>query len=199
MVLAAGLSRRTGAVDKLTARVDGQPMLWHPIRAALEAGLDPVVVVTGEAGSGAHAAVEEFAGRRAEPDAATLRHVVNPTRDRGLASSLRLGLFNLGAEPAAAVILLGDMPWVRPETIRALVQAFHGGGPAPCVPVRGGRRGNPVLWPAGWFPALADLEGDEGARRILRDPGTPIRQVPVEDPGIHRDVDTPGDIAALDG
>ena len=60
-----------------------------------------------------------------------------------------------------------------------------------------GRRGNPVLLARALFAALARLEGDEGARRLLReaDPQR-IVEVEVESDGVTLDIDTPGELAA---
>ena len=204
MVLAAGLSRRAGPVDKLVARVGGEPMVWYPVRAALVAGLSPVVVVTGGPGTGAHAAIEAFGPEGGDvldagpPGPSPIRLIVNPHPEQGLASSLRLGVSALGPETPAAIILLGDMPWVSPHTIRALVQAFRERPGGAAVPVEGGDRGNPVLWPAAYFPRLEGLDGDQGARSLLMDPMTPVYEVAVDDPGIHRDVDTPQELARLE-
>jgi molybdenum cofactor cytidylyltransferase len=181
------------------ARIEGEPLVIRPVRAALEAGLDPIVAVTGGPGTGAHEALSGLGSGEGR----ALRLITNPAPERGLASSLRLGVSALPAGTPAALVLLGDMLWVLPGTLRALVKAFRGPGAGPpeaaCIPVHGGRRGNPVLWPAPFFPALGRLEGDQGARVLLRDTGTPVREVAVEDPGIHRDVDTEDDLAALRG
>lgn len=221
MVLAAGLSRRAGSVDKLVARVRDEPLVWHPVRTALYADLSQVVVVTGRAGTGAYAAIERFVAsrdgdglHRERPDLSVVRLVTNPHPERGIASSLRIGVSALGPETVAAVILLGDMPWVQPDTIGALVRAFRAGRDGPVreqparplrerpdgawVPVHGGRRGNPVLWSADFFPALRGREGDQGARNLLVDPATPVHEVRVDDPGVLRDVDTPEDLGRLD-
>lgn len=185
-------------------------MVWHPIRAALEAGLDPVVVVTGGAGAGAHEAAAEWTGDGATPGRSLspdpgprgpgqVRLATNPDPRRGLASSLEVGVHALPGHAPAVVVLLGDMPWVRAETIGALVTAFRRWPASVCVPVYDGRRGNPVLWPSAYFEALSGLRGDRGARSLLDDPDTPVRPVPVDDRGIHRDVDTQEELEALNG
>jgi molybdenum cofactor cytidylyltransferase len=174
-------------------------MVWHPVRAALEAGLDPVVVVTAGPGTGSHEAVSELEQGAGLPirDGA-LRRVVNPHPERGLASTLTIGVSALGPETAAALILLGDMPWVRPETIRSLVAAFRQHPAAPTVPIYRRSRGNPVLWPVGFFEALTRLTGDRGARGLLTAAGSLVQEVPVDDPGVLRDVDTAAELAELD-
>jgi molybdenum cofactor cytidylyltransferase len=55
-----------------------------------------------------------------------------------------------------------------------------------------GRRGNPVAFGARHLPALLALEGEHGARSLLR--SSPVVEVTVDDPGILRDIDTPGDL-----
>ena len=187
VVLAAGRSRRAGPVDKLTVEVEGEAMIRRVVRTALEAGLDPVVVVTAGPGSGAHQAVRDLA----------VRTVVNPQADEGMGASVARGIGALPGGVSGAVIVLGDMPWVRSSTIEALRRAFETAGAGlPLVPVHAERRGNPVLWPADRFPALRALGGDVGARSLLTRVG--YRTVLVDDPGIHRDVDTPADLHTLD-
>src|SRR6185436_14127765 len=105
---------------------------------------------------------------------------------------LRLGVAALGGKVDGAVVCLGDMPWVRAEHVEALIAAFAAGGERPiCVPIHGRKRGNPVLWPARHFPAIAALTGDEGARSLLDAYASEICYVPVDDPGVTLDVDTP--------
>jgi molybdenum cofactor cytidylyltransferase len=83
------------------------------------------------------------------------------------------------------------MPRVRESTIRALADAVAGGAGI-AAPVSGGRRGNPVAFGAACLPALLALEGDEGARRILKQ--RPVTEVEVDDPGIFQDIDQPADL-----
>jgi molybdenum cofactor cytidylyltransferase len=187
VVLAAGRSRRAGTVDKLVADIDGEAMVRRVVRVALESGLEPVVAVTPGEASGAHRAL----------DGLVVRRVVNPRAQEGMGTSVACGIRALPRTAAAAVVLLGDMPWVSPETVRALVEAsWDQGADRPCVPVRRGRRGNPVLWPRVFFPSLTELGGDEGARVLLQ-PEAGVCEVAVTDPGIHRDVDTAADLEAL--
>jgi molybdenum cofactor cytidylyltransferase len=89
------------------------------------------------------------------------------------------------------VIALGDMPFVRPDTIRQIVAALaHGAGIV--VPVYHGVRGNPVGFGRAHLKHLLQLSGDVGARRLLQQ--YPVVEVTVEDPGICRDIDTRPDL-----
>lgn len=120
------------------------------------------------------------------------RTVVCADADQGMGVSLVCGL--RAAAPADGfLIALADMPYVRPETLAALVGAVAAGA-AIAVPVHGGRRGNPVAFGAAHLPRLLRLGGDEGARKLLK--AHPVCEIEVPDPGIFRDVDHPGDLAA---
>jgi molybdenum cofactor cytidylyltransferase len=182
VVLAAGLSRRMGAANKLLLDVDGAPMLARCVDAALASSARPVVVVTGHEAAAVRAAL---AGRE-------VIFVHNPEPEAGLASSLRLGIAALGEKVDGAVVCLGDMPWVRAEHIEVLIAAFEASGERPiCVPTHDRKRGNPVLWPARHFAAIAALTGDSGARSLLDAHAGEVCYVPVADPGVTLDVDTP--------
>jgi molybdenum cofactor cytidylyltransferase len=119
--------------------------------------------------------------------------VVCPDADTGIAASLvhalRHSLQN--AQPAAWLVALGDMPHVAPATLAALADALAAGADI-AAPVMDGRRGNPVGFGRVHLTALLALEGDQGARRLLQT--CPVTEVPVEDPGIFRDIDTPADL-----
>jgi molybdenum cofactor cytidylyltransferase len=88
-------------------------------------------------------------------------------------------------------VALGDMPYVEVSTLRALADALAAGAGI-AAPVLDGRRGNPVGFSAIYLDTLLALRGDEGARRLLQ--SCPVTEVPVADPGIFRDIDTPADL-----
>jgi molybdenum cofactor cytidylyltransferase len=184
VVLAAGLSRRMGKRNKLVAEIDGKPMVRRVVETALAAGLDRVVVVIGHGAADVRAALDGLPVTFAE----------NVRPEAGLSSSLRVGLRAVeGGDPpvAAAVVLLGDMPWVEAGDVRALVAAFDpASGCEICVPVHEGRRGNPVLWDRRFIAEMTALQGDVGARALLERHGERVREVPVAGVGVLRDVDT---------
>jgi molybdenum cofactor cytidylyltransferase len=123
--------------------------------------------------------------------------VVCPDADTGMAASLVHALRHSldhslpNAQPAAWLVALGDMPHVAPATLAALADALAAGADI-AAPVMDGRRGNPVGFGRVHLAALLALEGDQGARRLLQT--CPVTEVPVEDPGIFRDIDTPADL-----
>jgi hypothetical protein len=88
--------------------------------------------------------------------------------------------------------MLGDMPWVGPDDVTALCGAFDPGrGREICVPVHGGRRGNPVLWGARFFPEMKQLSGDVGARALMEKHADSVCEVVMDGSGVLADIDTP--------
>ena len=178
IVLAAGLARRMGR-SKLDLLLDGKPVLAHVLERLADAGL-PVIVVTG-----GHAdAVRQVAG------AATIVHA--PEYAEGLGASLRSGIAAVPPGWTGVLVVLGDMPHVKPDTFRTLAAALESGKPA-VVPVQDGRWGNPAGFARMHFATLATLVGDAGARAVLRRIGP--AEILVQDAGVHRDIDCMSDLA----
>ncbi len=195
VILAAGAGSRFGG-GKVRASLDGRPLLAHVVAAVREAGIGRVVVVLGRDAGAVLGAVRE-----AEP--AALERVVvavNPAPERGLATSLQLGLGAASATPipAAIFVLLGDQPRVRAGVLRELFRAA-GGAPVAAIAVvpryDEDAAPNPVLLlPAGWS-LVARLAGDRGLGPLLA--ADPDRVVRVAVAGANPDVDTPADLAAI--
>ncbi len=182
VILAAGRSQRMEAGNKLLAELAGEPLVRRVARTALEAGLAPVVVVLGH----------DAGAVRAELEGLGLAFTVNPQFAAGIGTSIAAGIRALVEPVDGAAILLGDMPWIAAGDLRRLTNAFdpaRGGGI--CVPVSGGRRGNPVLWSARYFPELKTLDGDVGGRRLLETHADDVCDVAFDDDAVLRDVDTP--------
>jgi len=108
----------------------------------------------------------------------------------GMAASLVTGIRHT-PDALGWVVALGDMPHVRPATISALAAEVEEGADI-AVPMHQGQRGNPVAFGRRHMPLLLALEGDQGARSIVRN--FPNKEVAVDDPGIMQDIDTPSDL-----
>ena len=187
LILAAGQSRRMGRVNKLLAEVDGEPMIVHAARALLASRAGPVVVVLGHDPENVRAALAGL----------DVAFVENPDYADGLSTSLRAGLDALPADIDGAVIALGDMPVVTPADIDALIDAFDpAAGHTICVPTHGGKRGNPVLWGRRYFAEMSSVSGDVGARHLIGENADQVFEVPLSNPGVLIDLDTPEALAA---
>lgn len=118
------------------------------------------------------------------------RVTVCTNADEGMAASLVHALSE-ARDADAWVIALGDMPFVRPETIHALVAAIEDGAQI-AAPVFQGRRGNPVAFGRTHLERLLLLRGDEGARSLLRT--FPVTEIATDDAGVVQDIDTLDDL-----
>ncbi|MEO8122787.1 MAG: nucleotidyltransferase family protein [Burkholderiales bacterium] len=187
VVLAAGRGSRFQAPEhKLLQPLGASNILGTTLRHVLASQMPMVVVAT--------AAMSEIAGRRV----AARDIVVVPEVGETMAHPLGMGYSiacGVGARPNASgwLILPGDMPMVRPETLLAVAHALEQHTVA--YAQYRGRRGHPVGFAAELFSELATLSGDEGARRLLK--RYPAHGVEVDDPGVLIDIDTEADLDSL--
>jgi molybdenum cofactor cytidylyltransferase len=196
VVLAAGQSRRFGSA-KLLTEWRGRPLLAHvleTIAGARDAGL-----LTG--GVVVHRPDDIDAPRLARERG--LEPHINTRPERGMASSLRLGLTALSAERwepmEGALVVMGDQPLLRQDVIERLIRAF-----SPTMDLLRprylddpGEPGHPVLVNRRLWDRARSLEGDQGFRALAT--GSNVRVGTIDVAGRNPDVDTPDDLAALDG
>lgn len=180
IVLAAGRGTRFGDEPKLLARLGGRALVRHVVEAAVNSSVDPVIVVTGHRSEEVEASLHDL----------PVRILHNASFARGLSTSLKAGFAALPPQARAAVILLGDMPFVKSGLIDALVAGWRDRGePAALVPTLNGRRGNPVVLSRDLRAEIENLSGDVGAGPILR--GNPdVVEWPTTDPAVAQDIDT---------
>jgi molybdenum cofactor cytidylyltransferase len=128
---------------------------------------------------------------------ADLNVVRNDQWSSGIASSLHAAIVALRPvrDVTAVVVGLGDQPAVGPEAYRRLAAAYDSGAHL-AVATYSGVRANPVLLARDHWDEALGLEGDEGARVLMRH--HPVVEVPCDGTGEPTDVDTPHDLAALE-
>jgi molybdenum cofactor cytidylyltransferase len=180
VVLAAGDSRRMGQ-PKALLRTPSGTFLERVVALAQAVPLEPVRVVVGRDGPTICAAL---------PALAPLC-IHNPEPELGQLHSLRLALASLPAASQGAAVLLVDHPFVRAETITALVAAFHATGRPIVVPSYQGQRGHPVLFARCVWEELVRAPLEVGARAVVASEASRVLEVAVEDAGILADIDTP--------
>jgi molybdenum cofactor cytidylyltransferase len=187
VVLAAGESSRLGRPKQLV-EYRGRSLIRGAVEAALGGGCSPVVVVLG-----AHA---DRVRREIEP--LDVRHVFNPAWREGMAASIRAGVAEVESVPAAieAVVLAScDQPHLSAEILSRLIAAFRrredaSASMAACE--YAGILGVPALFARAEFGRLLALDGDRGARDLLRAGSGPV--VRISWPEGARDVDAPADL-----
>jgi molybdenum cofactor cytidylyltransferase len=128
-----------------------------------------------------------------------LAFVHNADHADGLSTSLRAGLARLPPDIDGAVVLLADMPGVEAAAINRLIEAFDPDvGSLIVVPTFNGKRGNPVLWAARYFPGLMNVQGDTGGRHLIGENPEAVAEVELGAP-VALDIDTPEALAAIGG
>jgi molybdenum cofactor cytidylyltransferase len=157
ILLAAGSGTRMGQ-NKLVLALDGEPLVRRAARRALEAGLDPLLVVVGHEAGRIREALEGIA----------CRIVVNPEWSRGQSASLSVGAAAVPADAPAAVVLLADMPLVDAASIREVVARWRETG-APLVSSRyGDVPAPPTLYARALLPELQGGVGEGRGREVVR-------------------------------
>jgi molybdenum cofactor cytidylyltransferase len=184
VVLAAGGSRRFGGPKQL-AVIDGATLLHRAITAALSSRCDGTAVVLG-ADRG-----------RIEPALAGMpvEIVSNPGWEEGMASSIRAGVEAVRRDqpPVEALLLMTcDQPRISASVIDSLLEAAERKGISLAACEYAGGPGVPALFCREHFPELLELQGDRGARAVLRRHAGRIALVPWRDGVL--DIDTPEDL-----
>ncbi len=188
IVLAAGRSTRMGGPNKLLAEINNRPLVRIAAQEALASRARPVVVVTGH--------------QRREVEAALsgldVKLVHNPDYTEGLSTSVKAGIAAVPDDVDGVIVCLGDMPQVNAPLIDKLLGAFDPEkGALVAVPTIGGKRGNPVVWSRRFFPELAELQGDTGARHLIASFPEAVVEVPLSGNAALVDVDTPDALKAV--
>lgn len=182
IVLAAGRSSRMGRPKPLLP-VEGRTFLARGIEVLSEGGCDPLVAVV--------APGEEAVRMRRVAEEGGAEVVVNRREDAEQIDSLRVGLEAVGDDAEGAVVLPVDVPVSDGAVVRALIRSFEARR-APIVrPVHADRPGHPVLFSREVWDELREAGLEQGARDVVRRHHPEIEDVPIDDAGVARDVDTP--------
>jgi molybdenum cofactor cytidylyltransferase len=184
VVTAAGSAERFGG-RKLLAPVDGEPLLDRTIRSLLDGGVSEVIVVVGTDG---RAELERDVNAMND---ARVRPVENPDPSRGMFSSIQIGVATASGD--ALLVLPGDMPFVRAETVRAVIEKYRE-KPAIVSPRYRGKRGHPVALPLSLRDEIRDTPATANLHEVIKKHADQRVDLEVDDPGINRDVDTPADL-----
>ena len=182
VLLAAGGSSRLGEPKQLVP-VDGEAAVVRAAQAMLDVCDTEVVVVTGAAAARVEQVLQKL----------PVRCVRNPGWASGMAGSLRTGLAALGGGDAV-LLCVSDQVLVGAAELRRLVAAWHDAPDQPAAAAYNDRLGVPAIFPATLLSELESLEGDTGARNLLRN-RTDVTPVPLA--AAATDIDTPADLASF--
>lgn len=188
LLLAAGLSKRMGAVNKLTLKIGGLEMVRQAAQNLIDCGLDLFVVV----GHEREDVTKALAGL-------TLTLVNNPDYREGQLSSMRAGLNAIGGDYDGVIVALADQPLLNAQDVTSLLAAYSRSDRTKImVPFHQDQRGNPIILPAPIVDEIGERPVNFGCRKFIE--RNPERIVVYQAPNDHftRDVDTPEALAALE-
>jgi molybdenum cofactor cytidylyltransferase len=190
IILAGGCSTRFGR-PKQILKLKGKYLLEHVLNAALESKLNHVVLVLGHD----HQNILQTLGSCAAHE--RLQVVVNHRYLEGQSRSLQAGLLKIRQMFPAVMFLLGDQPMLNSNTIDHMLDRFRYSGKDICVPVCKGKKGNPTIFSRVLYDQLMAIEGDIGARDIIRTHPERVLYIDLDDPLCFFDVDSPKDFENL--
>lgn len=181
VVLAAGFSRRFGSNKLMHPLSDGRSILWHSLQPYINAGCDLACVT--------------------RPDSAEVISLLKSLNiktlncdqaEQGMSASIAVAAKYAQSLSRPLMLGLGDMPYMKAQSLKQLLQAWDLLKPEILYPCVNGRQGHPVIFRANYFSELTGLEGDKGAKSLLK----LERAVSIEldDPGIIQDIDVYGDL-----
>ena len=190
LLLAAGKSRRFGG-DKRAARLPKGTTIAAETLHHLSAAFDAVHVVLRDNDSDAFIESLTIAAPNAGFSRCQDAHL-------GMGHSLSHGVAQVVKWDCLAVCL-ADMPFIQAHTYRQLIEAFkaEASSGAILVPTYQSKRGHPVLFGSEHFPAMQLLQGDEGAKTVLKTQVANVRFIEINDAAILRDVDQPADLLTM--
>ena len=186
IILAAGLSTRMGAQNKLLLPIGGDPMIRHMVMT-YGAVASSVLVVTGHERLAIETAL-------AGTDAKT---VFNPSFARGQQTSVVCGL-RAAPQSAQYLIGLGDQPYLSPRNLRELLHRHATDPRRITVPRTGDQRGNPIVVPDALRRTLLEDVQSPGCRKFTRNNPEQVKFHETDAPGYFTDIDTPQAYAALE-
>jgi len=202
IILAAGSSSRYGQTKQLLD-YHGVPFINAVTSSAINAGLYPIVVITGADAIAVNEALMEFSTK--------IKIIFNPNWQNGQSTSIRAGIdaldnlkyfesqgddLDLISEyPGSVIFLLSDQPQVSPAVLRCLAEEHSHTLSAIIAPLVDSQRANPVLFDRQTFPDLRNLEGDIGGRGIFSK-YSPV-YIEWNDISLTQDVDRPNDYERL--
>ena len=189
LILGAGASVRFGGTKQL-AQLDGKSLIQRALDVANESKADYVLLVVGGKSS---EILEQVQLSRAQV-------ILNKDYERGISTSIRSGVSNLPDDCVAVVIMVADQPYLTSAQVDLILERFRNSVPfdrkqVVALSYKGEPR-NPVLIPRAMFEELLHLEGDIGARELVRK-SKELSLIDIDDPKVFLDIDTKDSLLEL--
>lgn len=185
VILAAGEARRFGSAKQL-AEVNGKPLLQHVIETCQQLEGTDLFVTLG--------ANSEEIQSQLEIDRQNL--IPNPEWQEGIGSSVRVATNQLQKNYQAILFVAGDQPLISETQLSALIFKWHESPELICAASYMDTVGVPAIFPQSFYRNLLQLQGDQGAKKLLVENSHNVRLVNIPEAAI--DIDHPANISCLD-
>jgi molybdenum cofactor cytidylyltransferase len=167
-----------GDDNKLLLKFHDKAMVSHVIDQLEMSNISDIIVVTGNEYDEVRKAISQ-----------KVEYTHNPDFDKGLSTSLKAGISALHSVCDGVMVCLGDMPYISQTVYDEIISAFIEG--QIIVPTSHGKIGNPILFSKEFFDDFQTLDGDTGARGLLKKYSEKVIKVEVGTDSILEDIDTP--------
>jgi molybdenum cofactor cytidylyltransferase len=180
---------------KQLIQFEGQSLLQHNIKKAVDSIVNQVVVVLG---ANAEAILLEAKATQQQIDQPNIHITINNEWSEGMASSIRCGLSTLletTPSTEAVILLVCDQPYITSALLNDIIKAHQETNKPIITCTYENTFGPPTLFHKSMFPELLQLKGDTGARKIIQQFTNEVATIPF--PLGRIDIDTPSDFDNL--
>ena len=189
ILLAAGQSLRMNGENKLTKEINGIPLIERTIKNILASAVDELIIVLGHEKN----LLKSIIGINKK-----IKFTYNKDFEKGMSSSIKVGLNEISKKSQAFFISLGDMPNINQNIYNKLIKSMNGYNKKLkpihkkeiIIPTFEGQEGNPVLFSKFMKNKIMSIEGDVGAKKIIELNRTKVLNVPFKNKGVILDFDT---------
>tara|TARA_B100001939_G_scaffold171947_1_gene148205 strand:+ start:101 stop:688 length:588 start_codon:yes stop_codon:yes gene_type:complete len=179
IILAAGLSKRMKLGNKLLLEKNNVPIIKTTLERVAASKVNEIIVVLGKDSSLIKNKVNDK----------RVKCVINIDYRSGISSSIKKGLKKVNKDNIGAMICLADMPLIKTSTYNQIIHSYYKNKRKNIIPYFENIRGNPVLFDKLYFKDLMEIEGDEGARILIKKHPEIFFNLTVLDQGIIKDID----------
>jgi len=179
ILLAAGESKRMNGENKLTKNINGEPLIKHAVKNILESSVDELIIVVGHRS-------DEI--RKIININNKIKFIYNNNYKSGMASSIKSGINNLSERTESFLICLADMPMINKEIYNQIIK--HSKSKEIVMPTYKSKQGNPILFSISMKDMIMNIEGDNGAKKILENNKEKIFEVEINNEGILKNYNT---------
>ncbi len=183
LVLAAGLSSRMTIGNKLLLKVKNITIIEKTIKNLYASNIDSFLIILGHQSNLLSKVLKKF----------NIPLIINQSYKEGISSSIKKGISRIDNKSNGVIICLGDMPKITSKTYNILIEKFkkyyNNTTPLIILPEYNGINGNPVILSNHFFPELAKISGDTGAKFLIKKNKQYIKKVIISEKYILEDVD----------